>query len=97
MSENEKGNSISREEFNAMLKDADLTKKDFAKYLQTSYNTINAWGSNNREVPYWVKSWLRLYICCSNGNKLRKLLKDNICNNSSMKKFFTAPLPIINK
>ncbi len=91
----DKGHFISREEFNALLKEADLNKKTFAQYLKVSYNAVNAWGSNDREVPYWVKSWLNLYICCKNGHNLRRLLKEHVCQDSSLKDFFTISLPIV--
>jgi len=89
MSESKKGNSITREEFNSILNEAKLSKKDFATMLKTSYNTVNAWGSNNREIPYWVRSWMRLYVCCNNGIKLRDLLREHVCNekNSDFAKF----------
>lgn len=75
-------NLLTRNEFNDLLKEACISKKQFAEYLKTSYNTVNAWGSNGREVPYWVKSWLRLYIAANNGVKLKTVIK-KICNNDN--------------
>ncbi len=70
---------INRTEFNELLKKANLTKKAFAEILETSYNTLNAWGSNDREIPYWVKSWLTLYIENKDCKELKQIIKDNIC------------------
>jgi DNA-binding XRE family transcriptional regulator len=83
---------MTRDEFNELLKTANLSKKDFAEYLGTSYNTVNAWGSSGRDVPYWVKSWIELYICCRNGEKLQTLIKENVCED--LAKFGSKPLSL---
>lgn len=49
-------------EFKQLLKEANLTKREFAELLQISYQGVNNWGTNGREYPYWVKSWLENYI-----------------------------------
>jgi len=48
--------------FKKLLKRANLTKMELATLLEVSYNTINAWGTNGRGYPYWVKSWLENYV-----------------------------------
>jgi predicted transcriptional regulator len=48
--------------FNELLKKAGLSKKDFSKILGTTAGTVSNWGSSDREIPYWVESWLELYI-----------------------------------
>ena len=48
--------------FNNLLKTAGLSKKEFADILGTSGGTISNWGNEDREIPYWVESWLNLYI-----------------------------------
>lgn len=53
---------ITIEEFKQLLKNADLTKREFSELLQISYQGVNNWGTNGREYPYWVKSWLENYI-----------------------------------
>ena len=50
------------DEFKQLLKEANLTKREFSELLQISYQGVNNWGTNNREYPYWVKSWLVNYI-----------------------------------
>lgn len=48
--------------FKELLKNANINKKKLAELLEVEYNTVNAWGTNNRGYPYWVKSWLENYI-----------------------------------
>lgn len=48
-------------EFKELLKEAGLSKKQFAEILDMQYNTVNAWGSNNN-IPTWVKSWIENFI-----------------------------------
>lgn len=55
-------NQITNDEFKQLLKNAELSKKDFSELLGTSYQGVNNWGTNGREYPYWVKSWLENYI-----------------------------------
>ena len=49
-------------EFKELMRAAELNKKDFAELLNTSYHCVNNWGTNGREYPYWIKSWLDNYI-----------------------------------
>jgi transcriptional regulator with XRE-family HTH domain len=49
------------EEFKKILKENNLTIKEFAKLAGISYATCNTW-SNRGSVSAWVKSWLNLYI-----------------------------------
>lgn len=48
--------------FNMRLKEAGLSKKEFGAIIGTSGATISNWGNEQREIPYWVASWLDLYI-----------------------------------
>ena len=50
------------DEFKQLLKEANLTKREFSELLQISYQGVNNWGTNGREYPYWIKSWLENYI-----------------------------------
>ena len=50
------------QEFKKILKENDLTIKEFAKLSGVSYGTCNAWGKPNRKVSEWVDSFLKLYI-----------------------------------
>ena len=67
---------LTRNEFKDLLKQADLQKKDLAVVLGTSYQAVNNWGTNDRDYPYWLKSWLVLYIKDKKCKKLRTLIKE---------------------
>ena len=71
---------MDRDTFKELLRGAGLTKKSFAALLETSYNAVNGWGTNDRGYPYWVESWLNLYIENKNCKELKQLIKDSgIC------------------
>ena len=53
---------MNREEFNNLLKQANLSKKEFCEFIDLNYNTVNTWGSSKINIPKWVKSWLENYI-----------------------------------
>lgn len=57
--------SLDARELKILLAQADLSKKEFAKMIGISQQSVNNWGSS-KNVPYWVKSYLQNYI------KLRK-------------------------
>jgi len=50
------------EEFKKILKENNLTVKEFSKLANISYNTCNTWSRDNRKVPNWVNAFLNLYI-----------------------------------
>ncbi len=54
--------NLSNEDFKQLLKNAELSKLSFSELLGTSYQGVNNWGTNGRDYPYWVKSWLENYI-----------------------------------
>ena len=68
---------MTNEEFKKLLKKAGLTKKSFSDILQISYNAVNNWSV--RGVPYWVKSWLNLYIKNKDCDELKEIIKENVC------------------
>lgn len=57
--------SLNAKELKILLSQANLSKKEFAQMIGISQQSVNNWGSN-KNVPYWVKSYLQNYI------KLRK-------------------------
>lgn len=69
--------NLSKDDFKLLLKKADLTKKDFAELLGTSYQGVNNWGTNGRDYPYWVKSWLELYIKDKKCQQLKSIIKES--------------------
>jgi len=68
---------LNKDTLNRLLKDAQLSKKHFAELLNTSQQTVNNWGSNGRDIPYWVESWLNLYIDNKNCKDLKQMIKDS--------------------
>lgn len=70
--------------FNDLLKKAGLSKKEFAALLGTSAGAVSNWGNEDREIPYWVESWLNLYIENLQCKKLKDaLIQSNICSKLS--------------
>ena len=61
------------------MKKAVLNKKEFSELVGTTHNAVNGWGTNNRGYPYWVESWLKLYIDNKECKELKQLLKDTVC------------------
>lgn len=75
---------MEKEKFNDLLKTAGLSKKEFGEILGTSGGTISNWGNEGREIPYWVESWLNLYIENQQCKKLKEAIKDSgICSLNS--------------
>ncbi len=72
---------MNKNKFNELLKKADLTKKEFSVILGTTAGTVTNWGTSDREIPYWVESWLTLYIEKQKFEKLKKAIKESgACN-----------------
>jgi len=70
---------MNNEEFKALLKQANLTKKAFAEFVGTSNQAVNNWNNEDRGVPYWVKSWLTLYIENKECKELKEIIRENVC------------------
>jgi DNA-binding transcriptional regulator YiaG len=67
--------------FNNLLKTAGLSKKDFGEILGTTGATISNWGNEDREIPYWVESWLNLYIENLQCKKIIEAIKESgVCD-----------------
>lgn len=49
-------------EFDTILKENNLTRKDFANLSGIKYTTVGKWNDADRPIPSWVKSWLENYI-----------------------------------
>ena len=65
--------------FKGLLKKAKLSKKEFAEILGIPYSTANSWGNNGRDYPYWVQSWLSLYIENKECKELKEIIRENVC------------------
>ncbi len=65
---------MNKERFNKLLKEAQITKTDFAKQFKLTVGTVNNWGSS-KEIPYWVESWLENYIKAKVSDDIIKAVK----------------------
>ena len=68
---------MEKESFKQLLKKADFNKRTFSQYLGLKYQSVNSWGNNGRNIPYWVESWLNLYIDNKKCNQIKELLKNS--------------------
>ena len=67
--------------FNDLLKTAGLSEKEFAEILGTTGGTISNWGNEGREIPYWVESWLHLYIENQHCKQIKEAIsKSGVCD-----------------
>ena len=62
---------MEKNEFEKLLIEAHLSKKEFAKKVKMNPNSITNWNSSGK-IPDWVESWLDMYIR-SNRDKTLKI------------------------
>lgn len=73
--------SMDKQLFNDLLKKAGLSKKEFGEILGTTGATISNWGNEDREIPYWVESWLELYIENQHCKQIKEAIaKSGVCD-----------------
>lgn len=60
------------EEFEKLLDEVKLTKKDFAEMVDMNYKSITNWNILN--IPSWVKSWLENYKKAKDMNNLINIM-----------------------
>ncbi|KLE04171.1 hypothetical protein AF78_09075 [Aliarcobacter butzleri L353] len=65
---------MTKKEFDNLLKDLELTKKEFSNIIGISYITINNWNI----IPSWVNSWFENYIKAKDMNKVISTIKSHI-------------------
>jgi len=65
---------MTKYDFKMRLAEAKLTRKDLARLLDLSLSTVNNWGSS-RPVPYWMESWLGMYIELKECRELKEQLR----------------------
>jgi len=76
-----KGIYMDKQLLNELLTKAGLTKKEFAMIVGTSPASLSNWGTAGRDIPYWVETWLNLYIENKECKELKeKLVAAGICN-----------------
>jgi len=67
---------MTKEEFNKLLKEAQLTKKEFAEIIDMKYTSVNNWGSS-QNFPRWVESWLENYCEKKRFDSVKQTLRDS--------------------
>jgi DNA-binding transcriptional regulator YiaG len=71
---------MTKEKFKELLEEADINRKDFARILKCSPQTVNNWGST-QNIPYWVESWLENYIERKKFENMKTIMKKSgICS-----------------
>lgn len=68
---------MNKEDFDNILKNNNLTRKDFAKLSGIQYTTVGKWNDDNRPIPAWVKSWLENYIEKCRFETVKKTLRES--------------------
>ncbi|MCV3428227.1 XRE family transcriptional regulator [Campylobacter sp. IFREMER_LSEM_CL1904] len=63
-------------EFEKLLKQAGLTKREFAKLTNMNYNSVVNWGTKNTYAK-WVEPFLNYYIKAKKFDELTQALKGN--------------------
>ena len=66
---------MKKQEFDNILKENNLTRKDFAKLSGIQYTTVGKWNDKDRKIPEWVKSWLENYIKAKDIDKMADAMK----------------------
>jgi DNA-binding transcriptional regulator YiaG len=68
---------MTNDEFDICLKEAKLTKKEFAQIVEMSYGGVVNWGREHQTVPSWVESWMKLYIENRKFESLKQSIKES--------------------
>jgi DNA-binding transcriptional regulator YiaG len=69
---------VLKAELTQILKDINLSKKEFANLSNISYNTVNNWNDENKPVPPWVQSWLENYIEAKKFENIKETIKEKL-------------------
>lgn len=49
---------MKNEDFEKLLKQSKMNKKEFANMVEMNYTSVTNWASNDN-VPNWVRTWLK--------------------------------------
>lgn len=69
--------TMDKNRFNELLVNANLSKKAFSDIFNLSQTTVNGWGGIDKPIPYWVESWLELYIDKQKFKALKSAIKNS--------------------
>lgn len=64
-------------EFEELLKNANINKKEFSELADLSYQTVMNWNNTNN-VPKWVKSWIENYCKAKDLESIVKTVQPHI-------------------
>lgn len=64
-------------EFEKLLKQANLTKKEFASIAGMNYNSVVNWGTKNSYAA-WVEPFLNFYIKAKRYDELIKVVASEV-------------------
>ena len=70
---------MEKDQFSEMLAKAGFSKKDFADFVGTSAGAVSNWGTSGRDIPYWVDTWLQLYIENKECRDLKETIRETVC------------------
>ena len=65
--------------FQELLKKAGINKKEFAALIGASPGAVSNWGTAGRDIPYWVETWLKLYIENKDCRDLKRIIREAVC------------------
>lgn len=66
---------MTKKEFNAKLKELNLSIVEFSKISNVSYPTANGWNDDTKRIPAWVSSWLENYEVAKNYKDIQEKAK----------------------
>lgn len=71
---------MDKEKFELLLKEASLSKKEFAKLVDMNYKSVVNWNTSEN-VPLWVESWLENYIKAKKFDDLVEIIMPYFLDN----------------
>ena len=71
--------------FEALLKKAKLSKKEFSLKVEMHYNSVTNWNKLDK-VPQWAESWLTLYIENKDLKELKEIIQKTVCDHEKSDK-----------
>lgn len=71
------GAIMDNKEFESLLKNTGLSKKEFAVEVGMNYNSVTNWNKSDK-VPEWVKSWIENYIKAKNFDNAKKIFCEDL-------------------
>ncbi len=67
---------MNKADLTKILKDINLSKKEFANLSDISYNTVNNWNDETKPIPSWVESWLYNFVKAKSYEEVKNAVLD---------------------